>query len=256
MEGRPDENNRSLPPNPFVSTVLIHPSVPSPPPPPSLILSQTAAPALCNTPDTPSSQNNTDLQEHTLVPPQRVKTINSSTPTTTTTTNYNSCSTLSLLSPHYHSFFFGGGMQAHPPLALVSACVDQFSLFCAYVFKASSLSFLWTTVHAINALERATRCLHCKRFYVVVLFTNAERRGGAGGVWCRAREREEECSGCRGKRRLRLMRSHPGNLVAPPSQLPGPNPLPFLPFLFFHLDIFFFHPLTSSPPSPNPCFTF
>lgn len=32
MEGTVDENNRSLLPNPFVSTVLIHLSIPSPPP--------------------------------------------------------------------------------------------------------------------------------------------------------------------------------------------------------------------------------
>lgn len=64
---------------------------------------------------------------------------------------------------------------------------------------------------------RATRCIHCKCFCVVVLFTSCKGEGMVEGGY-----RGGERSGCRGKRRLCLMRSHPGNPVTPPTQLPPP----------------------------------
>lgn len=45
MEGRVDENNRSLLPNPFVSTVLIH--LNNPPPPPPWTAHRPSAPCFC-----------------------------------------------------------------------------------------------------------------------------------------------------------------------------------------------------------------
>lgn len=77
--------------------------------------------------------------------------------------------------------------------------------------------------------------------------------------WCclravRERGREEGGSregnriGCQGERRLCLMRSHPGNLVTPPTQAPPPSLLPS-----FHLAPFeCAHPLNPPPPAFAP----
>lgn len=66
---------------------------------------------------------------------------------------------------------------------------------------------------------RATWCIHCKCFFVSWSCLRAvrERRG----------REEGERSGCRGKRRLCLMRSHPGNPMTPPIQSPPPPPPSF-----------------------------
>lgn len=67
MEGRVDENNRSLPPNPFVSMVLIQPSIPNPP----LHRSSSLNRCSCTVQYTRHSQltNSADLQKHTVISP-------------------------------------------------------------------------------------------------------------------------------------------------------------------------------------------
>lgn len=140
MEGRVDENNRSLPPNPFVSSVLIHPSrpshhhpplLPTPSPPASLILPQpllhVVHPAL------PAHQHR-PAGTHTCTP--RWGIISSTLSTTKENT------TRAQLRPCFHPVFsclFGGffvlGIQTHPTLASFSACVcmcvrESFSFLC------------------------------------------------------------------------------------------------------------------------------
>lgn len=72
MEGRVDENNRSLLPNPFVSTVLIHPSeppVPPTPPSPNPHRSPSLNPCLCtNYPALPPHKQLTAVLKPILVP--------------------------------------------------------------------------------------------------------------------------------------------------------------------------------------------
>lgn len=78
-----------------------------------------------------------------------------------------------------------------------------FVLFCSVL----------ATVHVVNALESNT-VYSLQVFFVSWSCLRAvrERRG----------REEGERSGCRGKRRLCLMRSHPGNPMTPPSQPPPP----------------------------------
>lgn len=122
-----------------------------------------------------------------------------------------------------------------------------FSLFFLFLASMHLLLFVLITVHVVNELESNTVEFTTSGvfFYVCVCMS-----------WCclravRERGREEGGSregnriGCQGERRLCLMRSHPGNLVTPPTQ---PPPIPS-----FHLAPFeCAHPLNPPPPSFAP----
>lgn len=123
-----------------------------------------------------------------------------------------------------------------------------FSLFFLFLACVHLLLFVLTTVHVMNELESNTATPQVGFFYMCVCMS-----------WCclravRERGREEGGSregnriGCQGERRLCLMRSHPGNLVTPPTQAPPPSLLPS-----FHLAPFeCAHPLNPPPPAFAP----
>lgn len=170
MEGRVDENNRSLLPNPFVSTVLIHPSKPSPPPPPApLTLPQ---PLLLH--HTPHKQATAPLKP--ILIPQTVKqkyTVATVSPLTNTQLRLNSVPAFILL------IFVATGNNSQFWIACfvclckhililhqhATVCVLEIAKYC-FPFLCASLScicsslfcfcFVLATVHVMNALESNT----------------------------------------------------------------------------------------------------
>lgn len=226
MEGRVDENNRSLFSNPFVSTGSVNPSEHTQPLPlhsPSFNPGYgTIYQAL------PAHKQLTALLKSLLVP-QTVKEKCSSSPPDKNTTHTQLC-------PCFHPVHLGGRreqvsimdslllffMQTYSNLASAyyHVCIGYRNwkcCFCLFTFFASlrllsfvCFCFVLTTVHVLNALESNTAY---SRQVVFVLWSCLRAARERRGV------REGECSGCRGKRRLCLMRSHPGNLVTPPTQL-------------------------------------
>lgn len=135
MEGRVDENNRSLPSNPFVSTVLIHLSVPSTPSPPSsLILSQSLLLHCAIHPSNtlPTHKQHKPAGTHARPLRQDNQQQYSSTMTTNIQLRLNSVLDFTLL---LLSFFFFWKASTSPSCISLCLCVSVFSIFLC-VLKA------------------------------------------------------------------------------------------------------------------------
>lgn len=234
MEKRVDENNRSLLPNPFVSTVIIHSSTPPPPQPPHPTHPPSLSPASAplHSP-LPAHKQPAAVLKPILVPPDSRAEAQKQPQKLPVNP-----ATLAQLCPCFHPVhpcghwehvyirFLCERLQKNILHRHVNACVLETAKYCFpfSVYFAFTrlrlfvlLCFVLATVHAMHL--RATPSLPCKCFCCVSW--SCLRAVRARGEVERA---VGEGSGCQGKRRLCLMRSRPGNPVTPPTQPPPPPP--------------------------------